>query len=79
MLDIFPASPIKPDGDGYRTCGSCGERKSVSEFYKDGKDGDGNPKYRRDCKECYRIGRLKSRKAKRSKPIEVAPRRRKKK
>lgn len=48
-----------------RMCSSCEETKSVDEFYKDGKDPDGNAKYRRDCKECYRVSRLMSRHAKR--------------
>jgi hypothetical protein len=48
-----------------RTCGTCGETKPLSEFYKDGKDKEGNVKYRRDCKECYRITRLRARQMKR--------------
>lgn len=44
-----------------RTCGTCEETKEVSEFYRDGTDGEGNTKYRRDCKECYRKTRLMSR------------------
>jgi len=50
-----------PDGlnDGMRLCGTCGQVKPVSEFYKDGKDRKtGKPKYRRDCKECYKATRL---------------------
>jgi len=48
-----------------RTCGTCGEIKPLSEFYKDGKDKEGNVKYRRDCKDCYRITRLRARQMKR--------------
>lgn len=42
----------------HRVCGTCGELKPVSDFYKDGKDRDGNPKYRRDCRECYKKTRI---------------------
>ena len=56
-------------GDGMdeavRMCGTCGETKPLSEFYKDGKDKEGNVKYRRDCKECYRLTRLRARNMKR--------------
>ena len=48
--------------EGYRRCGTCMEEKPLDQFYKDGKDKDGNTRYRRDCKECYR----KSRKPKRT-------------
>ena len=50
-----------------RMCGTCGETKPLSEFYKDGKDKEGNVKYRRDCKDCYRITRLRARRMKRRK------------
>jgi hypothetical protein len=50
-----------------RVCGTCGETKSLSEFYKDGKDKEGKTKYRRDCKECYRLTRLRARNMKRRK------------
>lgn len=58
---MFEPTDIPRDADDERTCGNCLERKHVSEFYKDGKDADGNIKYRRDCKECYRVSRLMSR------------------
>lgn len=58
---MFEPSLIERDEDGFRTCGTCLERKPISEFYKDGVDTNGNPRYRRDCKQCYRISRLKSR------------------
>lgn len=45
--------------DGTRQCGTCGEVKPVSEFYKDGRDSKGNIRYRRDCKECYKMTRLR--------------------
>ena len=44
-----------------KTCSVCGEKKSVEEFYRDGYTSDGELKRRRDCKDCYRIGRLKRR------------------
>lgn len=46
------------DTTTHRVCGSCGELKSVEDFYKDGKDNNGNPKYRRDCKDCYKSTRI---------------------
>lgn len=61
----FEENPLPKDVDGTRVCGCCGEAKPVEEFYRDGKDKDGNPKYRRDCKMCYRVTRLSSRRTKR--------------
>lgn len=60
---------------GERMCSTCEESKPVSEFYKDGTDADGDPKYRRDCKDCYRVTRLKSRQAKRAPKVAPRPRR----
>jgi len=54
------------DQRNYRECWSCHETKPVEQFYRDGTDKDGNPKYRRRCKECD----IK----KRSLPIEKAKR-----
>lgn len=71
MKNIFEPTLIPPDHDHERTCGACNQRKSVDEFYKDGKDTAGLPRYRRDCKDCYRKSRLNSRKAKRHKPIDA--------
>jgi len=42
----------------HRVCGTCGELKPVKDFYKDGKDRDGNIKYRRDCRACYKLTRV---------------------
>jgi hypothetical protein len=50
--------------DKYRICSECGERKHVSEFYKDGKR-NGLIRYRRDCKNCYRKKRIRERRYKR--------------
>ena len=61
---MFEPTFIEPDSDNERTCGTCLERKPLSEFYKDGIGKDGKPRYRRDCKDCYRIARLRSRKLK---------------
>lgn len=41
-----------------RKCGTCGNIKGLEHFYKDGKDKDGNIKYRRDCKDCYNYTRI---------------------
>lgn len=68
-MNIFEPSSVIPDTDTHRTCGSCGPQP-IEEFYKDGKDKDGNIKYRRDCKNCYRKARLNSRRNKK-KPVEV--------
>lgn len=65
-MNLFVPTIIEADDDGYRTCGTCLERKPVSEFYRDGVDREGNIKYRRDCKECYRVSRLSKRRARRA-------------
>lgn len=46
------------DSDTHRICGMCGQLKEFSAFYKDGKDCNGNVKYRRDCKDCYKRTRM---------------------
>lgn len=46
------------DTDTHRVCGTCGELKPLECFYKDGKDKQGNTKYRRDCKLCYKKTRM---------------------
>lgn len=48
------------DSEKERTCGTCMATKPNEEFYKDGKRPDGTYKYRRDCKDCYRITRIKA-------------------
>lgn len=48
------------DTSTHRVCGTCGELKPLSEFYRDGKDADGEPKYRRDCKQCYKDTRIQN-------------------
>ena len=47
------------DTKTHRVCGTCGELRPVEDFYKDGKDNHGNIKYRRDCKECYEVTRIR--------------------
>ena len=47
------------DTDTHRVCGTCGRLKPVEEFYKDGHDKNGKPRYRRDCKECYKVTRIR--------------------
>ena len=53
--DLFIADK---DTDTHRVCGSCGELKPVTAFYKDGKDHNGKTRYRRDCRECYKHARM---------------------
>ena len=55
LPDMFIASQ---DSDDQRICGTCGQLKEFKEFYKDGKDSNGNIRYRRDCKECYKRTRM---------------------
>ena len=43
----------------HRICGTCEKLRPVEDFYKDGKDNHGNIKYRRDCKECYKVTRIR--------------------
>ena len=52
------------DTETHRVCGTCGELKPTEDFYKDGKDNHGNIKYRRDCKECYKVTRIREAKMK---------------
>ena len=65
-MDIKEMFVSDKDTDSRRVCGCCGELKPVEEFYKDGKDNKGNIKYRRDCKECYKITRMRESAMKRS-------------
>lgn len=55
------------DTETHRVCGTCNELKPVEDFYKDGKDSHGNIKYRRDCKECYKVTRIREAEMKRRK------------
>jgi len=57
IADMFVATN---DTDTHRVCGTCGKLKPVEGFYKDGHDKKtGKPKYRRDCKECYKATRIR--------------------
>lgn len=60
--EMFVASK---DTSTHRVCGTCGELKPLDMFYKDGKDGQGNVRYRRDCKECYKKTRFQEAKLRR--------------
>lgn len=56
--DVF-AEELQDEYDEYgnivkKVCSCCGELKPISEFYKNGRSVNGKPKYRRDCKKCYR-------------------------
>lgn len=66
-MDIQDMFVSNKDTDTHRVCGTCGELKPVDEFYKDGKDNHGNIKYRRDCKNCYKITRKRESDMKRRK------------
>ena len=46
------------DTDTHRVCGTCGEKKPVECFYRDGKYNNGKIRYRRDCKDCYKKTRV---------------------
>ena len=61
LSDMFVSTN---DTATHRVCGTCGELKPVTDFYRDGKDKDGTPRYRRDCKECYKITRMREAAAK---------------
>ena len=40
-----------------KRCSFCGTVKSILEFPRNGKDSNGQPRYRDDCKTCYNIRR----------------------
>lgn len=59
LADLFVNEFVgEKDTDTHRVCGTCGKLKPVEDFYKDGKDKNGNVKYRRDCRECYKKTRV---------------------
>lgn len=58
-VELF--SKAKP---GYRVCSCCLKEKPVTMFYSDGTDRNGNKRYRRDCKQCYKSARDKANEAK---------------
>lgn len=62
-----------------RLCGTCGELKPASAFYKDGKTPDGKTRRRRDCIDCYKKTRVAEEALKPKPLIPKATRRRKKK
>jgi hypothetical protein len=64
LKEVFLPNTIEPDTAETRTCGTCNKPLALDKFYKDGTDKEGNPKYRRDCKDCYRSTRLLERRNK---------------
>jgi hypothetical protein len=46
------------DTNELRTCSTCNQLLPHSKFYKDGTDPEGNTKFRRDCKDCYKTKRM---------------------
>jgi hypothetical protein len=64
-MGIFEPAITLADTETTRECGVCREIRERTEFYSDGKNSDGSKKLRRDCKECYRIARLRTRRNKR--------------
>jgi hypothetical protein len=55
LKEMFVANK---DTDTHRVCGTCGTLKPITEFYRDGLDKNGNKRYRRDCKDCYKKTRV---------------------
>lgn len=66
MTNLFVPETVKAP-ETLRMCSTCLMELEPVEFYKDGTDRDGNVRYRRDCKECYRDTRKKEAMAKRPK------------
>lgn len=64
LSDMFVATN---DTSTHRMCGTCNKIKPVEDFYKDGKDHLGRPRYRRDCKDCYKVTRMREAELKRRK------------
>ena len=59
LEDVFGLDFVSlHDTETERVCGTCGQLKPVSAFYKDGKDKYGKIRYRRDCRECYKNTRI---------------------
>jgi hypothetical protein len=52
-----------------KTCNVCGEEKSLTEFYTNGKTKGGEFKYRPDCKECSKESKRVPEHLKKNKPI----------
>lgn len=55
IAEMFVA---KDDTETHRVCGTCGKLKELEAFYKDGKNSEGKPRYRRDCRDCYKSARI---------------------
>lgn len=60
MGDLFDEMPEDVyDDEGnivMKVCSCCGRLLPISEFYKNGRTVSGKPRYRRDCKQCYKMG-----------------------
>ena len=61
----FEASSIPEDTETERYCPECEQMKPFDEFYRDGKTPAGEVRYRRDCKDCYKVKRKEAKAAKR--------------
>lgn len=57
-MNLFASPPLAPDTKTTRTCGICKRQLEFSNFYRDGYNRNGKRRYRRDCKECFRITRF---------------------
>ncbi len=73
MDDFY--SEAKKVPEGYRLCSTCRIVKSTDEFYKDGFSADNAPRFRRDCKECYKKTRASAKKPKYLIPVRPSKRR----
>lgn len=60
-----------------KTCTVCNVEKEPGCFYKDGKNSKGEVKFRAECKECYRINRLLSRRMKKNESMQTMSKRKK--
>lgn len=57
LFDEVPDDVYDDEGNiVMKVCSCCGQLKPISEFYKNGRTVSGKPRYRRDCKSCYREG-----------------------
>lgn len=59
LSELFVTPPLQPDTEETRTCGCCLQPLATTAFYTDGKDREGNIRYRRDCKDCYKTTRAR--------------------
>lgn len=58
MFGTYAPDTYEKDGVLYRRCVFCGETKRLlRDFPKNGRNADGTPAYRSDCKTCYNVRR----------------------